>query len=125
MPELGRRFYFSRSCILFCVLVAALPAFGSTTVTGYVRVNQIGYEAGTAMRAYLMASRRVSGVGFAVTNAAAETVLTGSVGATLGSWGKYNVYPIDFLVTTPGIYTVAVSGAVTLPSPRRYPEPDE
>src|SRR5580658_11289079 len=95
------------------VLIAALPAFGSSSVTGYVRVNQIGYEAGVAMRAYLMASKAVSGVGFAVANAAGETVVTGSVGATLGSWGKYNVYPIDFLVSAPGVYTVAVSGAVS------------
>jgi endoglucanase len=113
------QFYRSHSLIVgvmvafFCVL----PAFGSPTVTGYVRVNQIGYEAGVAMRAYLMTSRRVSGVGFAVTNAAGLNVITGSVGATLGEWGKYGVYPIDFLVNTPGVYTVSVSGPVSATSP--------
>src|SRR5580704_17251287 len=113
MLHLNSRFHFY--CLrfififfVFGVLIAALPAFGSSAVTGYVRVNQIGYEAGVAMRAYLMTSRRVSGVGFAVTNAAGQDVITGSVGATLGEWGKYRVYPIDFLVATRGVYTLSV-----------------
>jgi endoglucanase len=122
MLHLNSRFHFYCLRFIFIffvigVLVAALPAFGSSPVTGYVRVNQIGYEAGVAMRAYLMTSKAVSGVEFAVANAAGETVVNGSVGATLGSWGKYSVYPIDFLVSTPGVYTVAVSGAVSATSP--------
>ena len=106
-----------QSIFIFCLLLAALPAFGSSTVSGYVRVNQIGYEAGVAMRAYLMTSKAVSGVGFAVTNAAGQTMVSGSVGAALGAWGKYSVYPIDFLLTAPGVYAVSVSGAVSAASP--------
>jgi endoglucanase len=102
------------ACI-FCVFLGAVPAFGASAVTPYIRVNQIGYEAGLSMRAYLMSSK-VSGVSFTVTNLAGQNVASGSVGATLGRWGKYSVYPIDFRVSTPGVYTISVSGPVSATS---------
>src|SRR5580700_2980978 len=97
MLHLGSRTQFYRSHSLIVVVIVAffcvLPAFGSPTVTGYVRVNQIGYEAGVAMRAYLMTSRRVSGVGFAVTNAAGQDVITGSVSAPVSATSPG--FPVD------------------------------
>ena len=76
-----------------CFCIAALPAFA---LTGFIRVNQIGYEAGLSARAYLMTSSAVSSVSYAVKNSAGSTVASGSVGATLGTWGSFSVYPIDF-----------------------------
>ncbi|MFZ0956032.1 MAG: hypothetical protein WAN60_06800, partial [Candidatus Sulfotelmatobacter sp.] len=73
MRQINSRFQlyqFRFVIIIIIIAVLALPAFGSSAVTGYVRVNQIGYEAGVAMRAYLMTTKAVSGVEFAVTNAA-------------------------------------------------------
>jgi endoglucanase len=92
----------------------ALPA---SAVTGYVRVNQVGYEPGLSMRAYLMTSSAVSGANFAVKNSGGKTVASGSVGSKLGSWGTYSVYPIDFNLTTADTYTVSVSGTASATSP--------
>jgi endoglucanase len=71
-------------------------------------------------RAYLMASAAETGATFAVKNAAGTTVYSAAIGAKLGSWssGYPNVYALDFdTVTTPGTYTVAVTGPVAASSP--------
>ncbi len=96
------------------VLLFTLPAFA---VTGYIRVNQIGYEEGLSMRAYLMTTSAVSGVSYAVKNSGGVTVASGSAGAKLGAWGSYSVYPIDFTLSTADTYTVTVSGPVAATSP--------
>jgi endoglucanase len=100
--------------ILFCGLLTALPCYA---VTGYVRVNQIGYEVGLSMRAYLMTTSTVSGVRYVVMNSGGSTVASGSVGAELGSWGTYGVYPIDFHLSDADTYTITVSGPVSATSP--------
>ena len=97
-----------------CLFLAALPAYA---VAGYIRVNQIGYEASVSMRAYLMASSAVSGVSYAVKNSGGSTVASGSAGAKLGAWGSYSVYPIDFTLSAADTYTIAVSGPVSATSP--------
>jgi endoglucanase len=96
-------------------LLAALPA---SAATGYIRVNQIGYEAGLSARAYLMTTSSVSGVSYAIKNSGGSTVATGSAGAKLGSWGSYSVYPIDFNLSKADTYTVSVSGPVSATSPK-------
>jgi endoglucanase len=96
-------------------LLATLPAFG---LTGYIRVNQIGYESGLSMRAYLMTTSAVSGANYVVKNSGGSTVASGPVGAKLGAWGSYSVYPIDFNLSTADTYTISVSGAVSATSPR-------
>jgi endoglucanase len=98
---------------LACVLLAASPAFA---VTGYVRVNQIGYEAGLPARAYLMTASPVSGVSFAVKNSGGNIVASGSAGATLGAWGSYSIYPIDFTLSKADTYTITVSAPVATTS---------
>jgi endoglucanase len=85
--------------------------------TGYIRVNQIGYEAGLSARAYLMSSSAVSGVSFAVKNSGGETVASGSLGAKLGTWGEFSVYPIDFKLNAADTYTILVSGSIAATSP--------
>jgi endoglucanase len=94
-------------------LALTLPAFSAT---GYVRVNQIGYETGLSARAYLMASRAVSGATYAVLNSGGSIVVSGSVGITLGTFGSYTIYPIDFTLSTADTYTVKVSGPVSATS---------
>ena len=101
--------------VLLATLLCATPP--AHAVTAYVRVNQLGYEASTSMRAYLMTSSVVSGVNFAVVNSGGQTVVSGPVGAKLGAFGVYSVYPIDFMLATLGTYTVKVSGPVTAISP--------
>ena len=94
--------------MLAIVLTAILPARAATK--GFIRVNQIGYEAGLSARAYLMTTAVVSGVNFSITNSGGTIVASGSIGATLGAWGSYTVYPIDFTLSAADTYTISVSG---------------
>ena len=99
--------------ILSCLFLS-LPALA---VTGYIRVNQIGYEAGLSMRAYLMTGSAVTGANYVVKNSGGTTVASGKAGATLGKWGSYSVYPIDFVLSAADTYTISVSGPVSATSP--------
>jgi hypothetical protein len=53
--------------------------------SAFVRVNQVGYPTGASKRAYLMASAGETGATFAVKNSGGTTVLSGPIGARLGS----------------------------------------
>jgi endoglucanase len=93
---------------------------GSAVTNAVVRVNQVGYPAGATKRAYLMSSVDEAGATFAVQNASGRVVLSGPVGASLGSWSKdYGfVYPLDFDgVTTAGIFRITVTGRLAASSP--------
>jgi len=100
--------------LLVTVLGVSLPA---AAVTGYVRVNQLGYEQGSSMRAYLMSSSSVSSADFVIKNSGGKIVASGFTGSKLGSWGSYSIYPIDFSLSAADTYTVSVSGPVTAKSP--------
>jgi endoglucanase len=103
--------------VLF-LLVFNLLLVSSAGATGaYVRVSQVGYETGLPMRAYLMSSSAATGVDYVIKNASGSKVASGSVGAKLGTWGVYTVYPIDFQLATPDRYTIATSGLVSATSP--------
>ena len=102
---------------LVCVFTALGIAVPAAAVTGYVRVNQIGYEVGLSARAYLMTSSAVNGATYRVLNSGGHTVASGSVGAKLGTFGAYSIYPIDFTLGATGNYTVRVSGQVSATSP--------
>lgn len=86
-----------------------------------VRVNQIGYATTShAKQAYLMASKHQLGASFTIQNSSGDTVFTGQVGQSVGGWNpRYRyVYPLDFNgVTTPGSYTITVSGSAPAVSP--------
>jgi endoglucanase len=115
LPHPSRRF---PNCSIFLVLsFIFLLASPALAVTGYVRVNQIGYESGLSARAYLMTPSAVSGMSFAVKNSGGQTVVSGFVGAKLGAWGSFSIYPIDFTVSAADTYTIAVSGPVAATSP--------
>jgi len=107
-------FFWLVGCSLHAASTFATPAFG---LTSSIRVNQIGYESGLGARAYLMTASPVSGVGFAVKNSGGQIVASGSVGAKLGAWGSYSVYPIDFTLSAADTYTISVSGPVAVTSP--------
>lgn len=103
--------------LLFLSCLFLQSALSAHAVTGFVRVNQIGYEAGLSMRAYLMTTSAVSGVSYAVKNSGGATVASGLAGAKLGTWGTFSIYPIDFNLTTADTYTISVSGPVSATSP--------
>lgn len=100
--------------ILACV--ATTPAWGAA----YVRVNQVGYVAGAAKRAYLMASGAETAATFSVLNSSGTTVFgPAAIGANLGSWSNSypDVYALDFdSVVTVGTYTISVSGPIAATS---------
>jgi len=78
--------------------------------TAYIRLNQVGYESGLPMRAYLMTETAQTGTRFTIKRFDGETVFSGAVGVPGGVWGKYKVYPMDFTSATAGTYTLSVSG---------------
>jgi len=102
---------------------ATKPAVPARTATGtaFVRVNQLGYAAGSqAKRAYLMASGTENGARFSVKNASGTTVYSAPIGANLGKWSASypDVYAVDFpAVNTPGTYSISVAGPIAAQSP--------
>jgi endoglucanase len=99
---------------------ASTPAASSAPQSAHVRVNQIGYPSTASKRAYLMASAAETGATFTVANASGQTVASGPVGASLGSWSRSYpfVYPIDFgSVSAAGTYSITVSGPIAASSP--------
>jgi len=75
----------------------------------YIRANQLGYEVGP-IRFYLMAGEPPTGSIFTVEKSDGEKFVSGLVGSSCGSWGKYKVCPMDFTVSTAGTYRLSVSG---------------
>jgi len=106
-----------------CIAIAALSMliFFAASVGGaenaFVRVNQLGYEAGCNGRAYLMATGSESGAIFHVLNARGVSVFSSSIGANLGAWGKFTVYALDFKVGGGGVFTIDVNGPMPATSP--------
>ena len=70
--------------------------------SAYIRVNQVGYEAGnTPFRAYLMSAAPEDGVTFRVISSEGKSVYSSQVGSLLGIWSNsrklsYQVYALDF-----------------------------
>src|SRR5215813_1643175 len=93
-------------------LFMLLGASASVAQTAFVRVNQVGYPATAAKRAYLMTATTETGATFSVVNSSSQTLYSSPIGARLGSWGSYsNVYALDFdALTSTGTYTIKVTG---------------
>ena len=100
-------------------LFMLLGASASVAQTAFVRVNQVGYPATAAKRAYLMTATTETGATFSVVNSSSQTLYSSPIGARLGSWGSYsNVYALDFdSVTSAGTYTIKVTGPAPATSP--------
>ncbi|HEY3144496.1 MAG TPA: glycoside hydrolase family 9 protein [Acidimicrobiales bacterium] len=113
-----------RSLVLAVVLAAVLvvpgPGVAAQTITGHVRVNQVGYDTAAPKRAFLMTDAAVTGGTFRVRTRSGRTVFSGPIGSNQGSWSSDFpfVYALDFdSVTARGRYVVEVSGPVTATSP--------
>lgn len=88
--------------------------------TAYVRVNQVGYVAGEAKRALLMAGVPETGAVYSVRDGNGSTVYRAPVGGSIGRWsGRFRqVYTLDLsAITTPGTYSIAVTGPLPASSP--------
>ncbi|GAB7046798.1 glycoside hydrolase family 9 protein [Catenuloplanes indicus] len=95
------------------------PSPAGAAVTSYIRLNQVGYQADQPKIAYLMGTAAQAGSAFRVVDSAGATVLSGTAGASRGSWnsGYTGVSAIDFsAVTTPGTYTIQIAGVTTSPA---------
>ena len=96
------------------ILLICVPCARSQSA--YVRVSQVGYEAGRGpFRAYLMSSAPVAaGASFRVANSTGENVHEGKVGSLLGAWSHttktvYNVYALDFSAPGGDLYKISVA----------------
>ncbi len=95
------------------------PSPAHAAVTSYLRVNQVGYPAAQQKIAYLLGTAAQARSTFRIVNAAGTTVHTGQASANRGSWNTAytGVAQIDFsAVTTPGRYTIQVTGVTTSPA---------
>ena len=103
--------------VLFIVILLCLAAISAHAANSYIRVNQIGYEAGLPARAYLMTTASAVDAHFTISDSNGKTAVSGSVGFLLGTWGTFNVYPIDFTLTKHDTYTIRVDhDAATSPA---------
>jgi endoglucanase len=108
--DLRLRIIFAALSVFFAAIVPAHSRAGERDSTAYIRVNQVGYETGLSMRAYLMTqAARVTG-NFSV-NRDGKAIFSGAIGAPTGAWGAYSVYPLDFTITAAGAYTLSTSGS--------------
>ncbi|HTU44614.1 MAG TPA: glycoside hydrolase family 9 protein [Bryobacteraceae bacterium] len=120
-PTIFRLRHAVSTALFFLLLGSSAAAYGASA---YVRVSQVGYEAGNApFRAYLMSTEPETGATFQVVNSKGATVYSAAIGALLGVWSHsktltYNIYALDFDVHECGSYTISVSGSVRATSPR-------
>jgi endoglucanase len=101
-------------------LAVSLLGFGAaarTAQAGYIRTNQVGYEAGATARAFLITPESATGATFKVRDRAGHVVLTGSVGAPAGAWGAFVVTPLALTGLGAGHYELSVKGVDAQPGP--------
>ena len=109
---------------IFALLALLASAPAATAQSAYVRVSQVGYEAGSpSFRAYLMSTVSESGAIFSVLDSQGSPVYTASIGALLGTWSNsptltYNVYALDFAAPPGTGYTITVPGPTPAISPK-------
>jgi endoglucanase len=119
IPPIRRRLLVSAIALATTFIVLTPPAH-STPDPAFVRVNQVGYPAASAKRAYLMSTDAATNGTFEVKDGTGVAVFSGPIGPLLGSWSRTFpfVYALDFgSVTAPGTYSIAVSGPVSASSP--------
>jgi endoglucanase len=104
---------------ILCAAATVLAGMGvAHAASAYIRVNQVGYISSASKRAYLMASASEAEATFAVKNSAGTTVYSASVGSSVGTWGSFTVYGLDFdSVSTAGAYTISVASPIAATSP--------
>ena len=107
-----RRFAIKLAVMLLSLSVAARVE----AQDGFIRVSQIGYEAGRLMRADLMTLGSDAGATFSVRDSQGVTVYSAQVGASGGTWGDFTVYPLDFRLRKVDTFTIEVAGAINATS---------
>jgi endoglucanase len=121
-PEISSRLKISAITIAAFLLLTC--ASSTAASSAYVRVNQVGYEAGnTPFQAYLMSTASESGATFSVINSKGQTVYSSAVAAPRGVWSNsaqlaYEVYPLNFSAPDGDLYTISVQGPVAATSPQ-------
>ena len=115
--NLGLNLLLAALSLFSFALMPACSRASERDSTAYIRVNQVGYESGLPMRAYLMTETVPTGATFSVKKSDGAVVSSGAIGASGGAWGDYAVYPLDFTVATAGTYTLTVSGPIEASSP--------
>jgi len=104
--------------ILYAIATVLAGVGVAQGASAYLRVNQVGYIGSASKRAYLMATASEAGATFAVKNSGGTTVYSASVGSSVGTWGSFTVYGLDFdSVTTAGTYTISVTSPIAATSP--------
>jgi endoglucanase len=106
--------------VAFASLLLALISFPSASPAAdgaFIRINQLGYLNGSPARAYLMSKGTETGATFQVLNAKGVALFTAPIGASLGVWGTFNVFALDFSPTTTGTFTIEVNGPAPATSP--------
>lgn len=119
-----KRFAASSLAVAVIALACSGVATGAANASGgtaYVRVNQVGFPtASTDKGALLMSSVDETGATFVVQDATTHaTAYSGSLGAFTGQWSPTfpYVYELRFGgLTTPGTYTISVSGPASATS---------
>jgi endoglucanase len=120
-PKISHRLRLSAVVITAFLLLASASAAASAA---YVRVDQVGYEAGNSpFHAYLMSTASESGATFSVINSAGQTAYSSAIGTLLGTWSNstklvYDVYALNFSVPGGDVYTISVQGPVAAASPQ-------
>ena len=108
---------------LSLLFLASVSVASAQAESAYVRVSQVGYEAGEPVaRAYLMSTAAEPGATFKVRRADGTTAYHGKVGGLLGTWANskklvYQVYALDFSVPRGRTYCIEVSGPIAAHSP--------
>jgi len=118
-PPIWRHLLVSAIALATTLVVLTPPAHAAPG-SAFVRVNQLGYPAASAKRAYLMSTDAETGATFDVRNGTGAIVFSGPIGPLLGSWSRTFpfVYGLDFgSVTAPGTYSITVPGPVPATSP--------
>ena len=117
-------FRFPTLIVLSSLLAPLVWVDSAHAEAAYVRVNQVGYEAGrTPFRAFLMSTTDETTATFRVIDSKGKVVDSGRIGPLLGTWSHskavaYNVYALDFSASGGDLYTISVSGPVATTSPR-------
>ena len=103
---------------VFACILAVTAVDRAYAADAYVRVSLIGYESGLSAAAYLMTTSTASGETFKIVNINGKVVGSGNVEESSGTWGNYNIYPLTFMILSPGTYKISVSGSVSATSPK-------
>src|SRR5580704_14509894 len=101
--------------LLFALI--AFPSASPAANNAFVRINQLGYLTGSPARAYLMSKGTETGATFEVLNAKGIALSTAPIGASLGVWGNFNVFALDFTPAAAGTFTIEVNGPMPATSP--------